>query len=184
VALRLEALTVRDGHTFEEAAQMISSDGRETVSRRDLEGLSLQLPVRVRPRLVNDDALADTPTPLPDAEGEADRDRRRARNDEVRTLLSTALSGLSTQDALVLRLIYEDGFTIAQVAAAMHVPQKPLYRRRDHLLRDLRLTLQAAGVTPSEVHDLLGTPEDFEPGQPSFSVVPRGRAHVQAGEKP
>ena len=185
VALRLEALTVRDGHTFEEAAQMISSDGRETVSRRDLEGLSLQLPVRVRPRLVTEEVLSDLPAPQPDADGQVDRDRRRGRADEVRALLSTALSALSTQDALVLRLIFEDGFTIAQVAAAMHLPQKPLYRRRDHLLRELRLKLQAAGVTPSEVHDLLGTPEDLEPPQSTIAMVPSGPARVRsAGEKP
>jgi RNA polymerase sigma factor for flagellar operon FliA len=180
-ALRLEALTVRDGFTFEEALQMITADGRDVVSRPALEDIGRQLPVRVRPRLVSDEALSDLASPSASADDAVERERQAGRAREVRAALSSALGSLPPQDALILRLIFEDGFTVAQVAAAMHLEQKPLYRRRDQLLRTLRSRLQAAGVTASEARDLIGSLDESEPIAPGSGPMDPGGPIVREG---
>jgi RNA polymerase sigma factor (sigma-70 family) len=167
LALRLEALTVRDGFSFEEALQMITADGRDVISRPALEDIGRQLPVRVRPRLVSEEALSDMPSPSAGADVAVERESQAGRARDVRAALSSALGSLPPQDALIIRLIFEDGFTVAQVASAIHLEQKALYRRRDQLLRTLRSRLQAAGITAAEVRDLIGAldePESIAPG--------------------
>ena len=181
MALRLEALTVRDGLSFEEALHMITADGRDVVSRPALEDIGRQLPVRLRPRLVSEEALSDMPSPAAGADDAVEREGQAGRAREVRAVLSSALGSLPPQDALILRLIFEDGFSVVQVAAAMHLEQKPLYRRRDQLLRTLRTRLQSAGITASEVRDLIGALDEPSPIAPGSGPVDTGASVTGGG---
>jgi RNA polymerase sigma factor for flagellar operon FliA len=50
-----------------------------------------------------------------------------------------------------------DGFTLAHVARLLRLEQKPLYRRVERLVRTLRASLEAEGVSAAEVRELLGS---------------------------
>lgn len=165
VAVRLETLMVRDGYAFDEAVEIIRINEQTPVSRQELEAIQLQLPPRVRAQLVNEVALEGVAMPGVDLDRAVEREGRRALSQLVRVALAAALSELEPQDRIILKLLFEEGFTVAKVAAAVHLPQKLLYRRRDQVLKRLRRHLEAAGISAAAIESLLqGTddPEDDE----------------------
>ncbi len=64
--------------------------------------------------------------------------------------LEGALGKLDAEDRVILRMRFEDGFTVADVARALDLRQKPLYRRVEGLLRRLRRELEGRGMRGSE----------------------------------
>jgi RNA polymerase sigma factor (sigma-70 family) len=180
----LERLRDRDGHTPEEAASILASRSSGRVSVSEARALCDRLPPRM-PRATGRDVELETlPNAGPDpfkltAGHEAVPARERAF-----ALLRESLEGLEPTDALVLRMRYEDGLTIAQIARALALPPKPLYRRLESLREELRRTLEAAGVSADRVHDFLAAPEEEEP--PALAVagenVRRGPSTSVTGE--
>ena len=65
---------------------------------------------------------------------------------------------LNAEEQLIIRLRFQDGFTVARIAQLLRDEQKPLYRRIEQILLRLREALIAAGVTREDVRDLLGSP--------------------------
>jgi RNA polymerase sigma factor (sigma-70 family) len=81
----------------------------------------------------------------------------RARTEEV---LNTHLRKLDPQDRLILQFQFEGGMHLSDIARRLQVEQKPLYRRREQLFRDLRSALTEAGISAEEIRDLLEHPDD------------------------
>jgi RNA polymerase sigma factor for flagellar operon FliA len=162
VAVLLERLTVRDGHTFEEACEMLTSNHGVTAERAELERLAARFPVRVRRRFQSDDALAETPGAdgAPD-ETLARRDAQRTAA-QVSELLRRLTANLEPQDRLILKMRFEDGRTVADIAATLRLEQKGLYRRLARLLAGLREGFERQGVDTSTIQDLLAAPADIE----------------------
>ena len=65
------------------------------------------------------------------------------------------MRSLSDLDRLILRLRFQDGLAVADIARALHLDQKPLYRRFEELLRRLRAALEAAGIDPVQACELV-----------------------------
>ena len=147
LALQLELLTERDGYSFDEAVSIIQTNYQSTASRDELDRIYVQLPRRTRRRLVGEEELENVGVASDAVEDGAQRNERESRMHAIRTVLRHALEELTPQDQMVVRLLFEDGFTVAQVAATLKTAQKPLYRRRDALLADIRGRLEAAGIT-------------------------------------
>jgi RNA polymerase sigma factor (sigma-70 family) len=160
VALRLEALLYRDGLTFEEARGVLQTDFRVAQSREDLLELSRRLPPRASRRPVGD-VRAE---PLDHADGfrAVERAERQALAARVCRALRRALERLPARDRIVLRLHVESGLSVAEVSRALGEEQKALYRKRDALLRLLRLDLEREGIGGGDVQELLST-LDWEP---------------------
>jgi RNA polymerase sigma factor for flagellar operon FliA len=89
------------------------------------------------------------------AEAEAAAERKR-----VLGALRRVMERLEPEDRMVVRMHLEDGLTLAAVARALNVEQKPLYRRVDRLRAQLKAWLEGEGVHLSHVHDLRGSQED------------------------
>ncbi len=142
----LERLLTRDGLSFEEACEQLRSNHRVNASRAELERIAAQLPMRAPRRFASDEQLAtmpsaDRPTDLAVTE--------REQADRVSDLLKRVMGALDVQDRLILALRFEDGRTVADIAVALQIDQKALYRRVDRLLRELRRQLQDAGIDTS-----------------------------------
>jgi RNA polymerase sigma factor (sigma-70 family) len=157
-AERLETLLSRDGLSLEEAIQVLRTNERVGESAEALRALAQRLPSRARRRFVGEEAVAAFPSPggAADARAAAGEDERAARH--AREALRAALDGLGAQDRLVLKLRYADSFQIAEIAAALRLPAKPLYKRIERLLVALRDRLSASGVDGARVLELLGRP--------------------------
>jgi RNA polymerase sigma factor (sigma-70 family) len=154
VAVRLETLMARDGLAFPEACRHLTEEERAATTPDMLIEMACQLPVRVR-RVRVDPAALDTIATGEQADEIALLTDRRAVAHRVAHALRAALDGLPDQDRLILRLRFLEACSVADIARALHLDAKPLYRRVETLLRQLRKTLLDAGVSEAEAHDLL-----------------------------
>ena len=149
IAVLLERLLDRDGFSFAEAAEILGARDGLNTSREALSDLASHVRVRPQRRTVDDDAILRIPDagPLPDErviEAESARQEGVARH-----ALHNALMALDPADRALIDLRFRAGLGVADIARAMQVEQKPLYRRFERLLSDLRRRLEAhATVDP------------------------------------
>lgn len=157
VAIQLERLLHRDGRTLDEAA-VILRQPRET-----LAALAAQLPERT-PRLRE---VSIDGTDVAAKEARADdrvhaRDRRRT-SERVSAILSAIIRRMPKDEQLILQLRFEGGMAVSQIARALQLDQKVLYRRIERQMRELRKELEAAGVAARDVLDSIGSDDaNFE----------------------
>lgn len=155
VALLLERLMTRDGHTFEEAWELLRTNYGVTMKRAELEEMAGRLPVRLRRRFETADALVDLPSNDQPIDRLADATGQRALADHVITALKRELSQLDEQDRLILALRFEDGRAVAEIAEMLRLDQKQLYRRVQRLLKGLRKSLQEEGIDSTSIQEIL-----------------------------
>lgn len=163
-AVRLDVLLHRDGLTLDEAIEVLRTNERVAAAPAELRVLAARLPRRVGRRLESETVLASHTTP---AEGELRvlSSERTERALALRAALRAALEALRPEDALILRLRFQDDFTVARIAQTLCLEPKPLYRRIGRLLQELRLRLETAGFGSGDLHEALGlTAWDDEAG--------------------
>jgi RNA polymerase sigma factor (sigma-70 family) len=158
VAVLLEQLLVRDGYGFEEACELLLTNHRFSVSRVELEHIAGQLPARVKRRFETDDSLHDAVAPGPSPDLTLEEGERRALGRRLCAALERRMAEFDSQDRLILLMRYEDGKTVADIAATLRLDQKRLYRRIEKLLTRLRAGLQADGFDAKAVAALLDSP--------------------------
>jgi RNA polymerase sigma factor for flagellar operon FliA len=150
VGLRLEALTQRSGLRLSVAAEMMRSAGETSLSDAELGRIAAELPSRTWRRPVRDPTAIETvPEPVP-ADALVEKSEALARETFMQQALAAALALLPSEDALIIRLHFMEGLSIADVARSLALPQKPLYRRLDRSLAMLRRELERRGVTREE----------------------------------
>ncbi|HEX2093137.1 MAG TPA: sigma-70 family RNA polymerase sigma factor [Longimicrobiaceae bacterium] len=165
VAVQLEYLVHCAGYRLDQAAQELRTTGETDLSDPDLVRLFAQLPPRtpLRPVEVDPGSLDEIPAAASSDDlvtlHEAEEQRRRAHQ-----ALTRALEGLPDEDRLILRMRFWKEMSVADIARALAVPQKPLYRRVERILAQLRERLEAAGVSREWVRSLLGEPGEQGPG--------------------
>jgi RNA polymerase sigma factor (sigma-70 family) len=158
IAIQLETLVYRDGHRFEQAAEVLRTRGETAMSDRDLASMFAELPTRgpLRPREVGAEPLAGLP-----AQGEADDALRTDGEVSDRAIIDRALEEALHQlpggDRAVLRMRYWEGMTVADIARALQVSQKPLYRQIERALAELRQHVERSGVSRERARALLTT---------------------------
>ena len=154
-AVALERLVLRDQCSFEEAVQQLRGH-RLVESAEECERIWAQLPQRPlrRPAIDFDPDTSEAPPVADDLT--IDEQRRRAAS--AGRALVDVLSELEASDHVILRLRFQDGFTVARIAQVIGQDQKALYRRIESLLNRLRLGLLAKGVSAADISDLLGSP--------------------------
>lgn len=152
VAIELERLILRDKIDFDQASQLLVSKGLAE-SIRQCDELWSRLKRHVGREFVSIDTAHDVVVaPPPDPLDEEERRRLAAR---VLAAMHHALAQLPAADNLIFRLRYWDKVTVAKIAVMHGVEQKPLYRRYDRILDQLRKAMAAHGVTEAEIRELL-----------------------------
>lgn len=164
LAVRLEALLHKDGLPFEQAVEVLLVTERLAASRAEIDALRNRLPPRTMRRIVGEEEMGEIPVSGAVAESAVLAREASAVAARMRTALAAALSGLPAQDLIVVRLHFGEGLTIADVARALGVEPKPLYRQLDRTLASLRRSLEAQGIQGSEIADWLGRDEWDEEG--------------------
>lgn len=169
LAVRLETLVHRDGYTLDQAAEIMRGAGETEMSTRELAEMLAELPRRgpLRPVEVGDASLARV------AAGEgADRvvveEARDADRQRASEILLEAVEELHPEDGLILRMKFWEGMSVADVARALDLPQKPLYRRINTALGSLRQKLERMGVTVDLVKEILDAAGDDREIGPSI----------------
>jgi RNA polymerase sigma factor for flagellar operon FliA len=155
IAVAAETLTVRDGLTLDQAHEVLRTNLGLTIARQDLEAMAARFPVRAGRRSVPDDALVDRPAATAAADELLHARRAQVAAEASQNALASALAALPDLDRLVLRMRFEDDCTVAEIARLLRVDQKPLYRRIDRLLANLRSTLERQGLTRDRAAELI-----------------------------
>jgi RNA polymerase sigma factor for flagellar operon FliA len=156
VAVRLEALVYRQGCQLEEAIRIVKASGETSLSARELTALFAGLPRRTPMRLL--DVGADSLQELASNDRADDSledsmlSAERAATDRA---LRDALLRIPSDDRVLLQMRYWEGMSIADIARALHIPQKPLYRRVEQAVASLRPLLEAAGVSADTARELI-----------------------------
>jgi RNA polymerase sigma factor for flagellar operon FliA len=154
VAVHLDRLLQRDGLSLDEACEILRTNYQVAESRSQLEEIAAALPIRTRRRFVewggldHDEAWLACTGSFRDPYAD-DHAQRLARG------LTAALRALSAEDRLLVKLRFEDGLRIVEIARRLHQPEKPLYRRIERLLGQLRDELEAHGLDEDLLQELL-----------------------------
>jgi len=150
LAVRLETLLVRDGQSFEEACEILRLHHRVNLSRLELAALAAALPPRSLRRSESDDLMqgfAARDAPPEERLLAKEREGLRRRLAEA---LEAALVDLAPDDRLLVRLRIEQGLPFVEIARALRLEARPLYRRMKVILRGLRRRLEAQGFAAVE----------------------------------
>ena len=161
LAVRLETLVYRDNYPVSQAITKLQTSEPDVPEERELLGLLDQLPRRegLRPKEIDLDLfsteaeLSSNKAERADSKvlaGEAAQER-----EIVLRSLERALASLTEEDQVIVRLHFSQGLSIADVARALKLEQKPLYRRVDRLRVWLRGQLEREGVDKSMVRSAL-----------------------------
>ena len=162
VAIELERLILRDKIDFEQAAQLLISKGTAQ-SMTECDDSWSRLKQQGGREFVNvDDVEPVAVTPAPDPIEAEERHRIVAK---VLAALRTALEQLPPGDSLLFKLRYWDRVTVARIAQMQGVEQKPLYRRFEQLLHQLKTAILGQGVTEAEMRRAF---EGFGPDWDNF----------------
>jgi RNA polymerase sigma factor for flagellar operon FliA len=155
VAVDLERLLYRDRKSMDEAVAILRAQ-TDAPSRAELERLATKLPARRgHASFVNADdvELAISSEPI---ESDAMAGDRRETADTIATALKASLAELSSEDLTILRMLFAQEMTVADIARMLHVEQKPLYRRIDAICRNLKKRLATAGIEAADAEEIVG----------------------------
>ena len=157
LAVRLERLVYRNRLPFEQAVEVLQTEEVPPPTRRALAALFRALRARTPLRPVTADAtLLEHASGTLDADAHVTGGEDAARRRAVEGALARTVDSLPPEDRVILRMRFWEGASVADVARALGLPQKPLYRRLERLLAALRGALEAAGVDRLAVGELLG----------------------------
>ena len=174
-AITLERMLTRDGFTYGEALETLTT-GTRAYTRDEVEALYLRLPERQpRPVLVSAVAPNQAPTVDPDRELYSDERRRSAR--AAAAAVDGAMEKMDAESQMILRMRFWHGRKVPDIASALQIEAKRLYKKIDRLLETLRGALQDAGIDRDTIVDLL------ERSDHELSFFGGGKADVRHSHK-
>jgi RNA polymerase sigma factor (sigma-70 family) len=160
LALRIEILVRRDRRPADEAFRLLRESG-ETISRRDFDSLAARLPEHRPPvRFVDpSDAENDLSVSAEQIESDAAADERSTVANAVVVALRSGLAAMPVEDLAILRLHFDGGVSVADIARTLRLERKPLYRRIRRICNTLRDRFLAAGIDATRANEIIGRPE-------------------------
>jgi RNA polymerase sigma factor (sigma-70 family) len=166
-AMLVERLVSRDEWTLEQALEMLRINHQVTINGALLafcQRLSARGPGR---QFVSESEAhqVESGTPSPEANVlNAEQDFIAKR---VRTVLGRVLQALVPEERLILKMRFYDAVPVADIARALHLDQKRLYRTIERLLAELRELLKTEGISRDDIDwfdgGVLGWSDDRDP---------------------
>jgi RNA polymerase sigma factor (sigma-70 family) len=154
-AVELDRLVNRDGQPLPNAIEIVLSNLGGALTREHLLELANRLPQRQRPIFERIEHFDQIPTHGGVEEILEGQERNRIAK-RVHSALTKTLQDMSAEDRLILKMRHEDGFTVREIAKALHLEARPLYTRFEKCHRRLREVLEEVGITWEEVSAILG----------------------------
>jgi RNA polymerase sigma factor (sigma-70 family) len=158
VACRLEVLVGRERMSLDVACAFLRTNEKVTLSLQELADLAGRLPKRdPSRRMQGEKELEGWPDEAENPEERLLGQEAARRKKEMLGLLRQALQDLPDQDRLIALLRVR--FPIVDVAKALHLEQKALYRRIEKIFKEVRAKLERMGVSAEEIREILAFPE-------------------------
>jgi len=149
--VRLETLVSRDRLSLDEAVARVLSEADGALTRREAHRIYAALPagLRSRPKPATQELARQESEDTADGPlwaGELAREKAVAL-ERVMDLLA----GMDPNDALMVRLRYEDGFTLARIGEEVGLSLQRVHERIGRALGELRDTLEQEGFERDEL---------------------------------
>jgi RNA polymerase sigma factor for flagellar operon FliA len=155
-AITLERLITRDGFTFDEAVQILTTRTGANLNRGQLEAIYQRLPPRQpRPMMVSGDVSPDAVSTAADADDYIEADARKETALNTTTILDRVLATMEAEDQLILQMRFWECRKVPDIAERLKLDQKKVYKRLDKLFLTLRRALEAAGISRRDIDALL-----------------------------
>lgn len=148
-AIQVERLLYREDRTYDEAFVVIAAEQPE-LTRAEFDRLAGSLPPRVKRRHVELENAADLEASL------ASGPERASVAARISNIVCGFIDQLPEEDQLILRLRFDSGMSVIQIARALHLDPQVIYRRLYRHFQKLREKLEAAGISAADVADLIG----------------------------
>jgi RNA polymerase sigma factor for flagellar operon FliA len=155
IAVILDRLVHRDGHTPEEAIEIVRAHHAAGLSYAELHAMWGQIPPRPRATNVGEEAAAAVSS-TDRAEVRLEEAALQHEIDRVGRLLREAFAALPAQDRVMIALRYDHGLSMTEIAELMNSSVPTLHRRLDRSLKALRATLSRGGFDPRQISALIG----------------------------
>ena len=152
IAIRLEELLYREAHPLREAGQILRSAGAQ-LSDAEIAQLAARIPSRPVARELSLQDNGDVVAAIADSSAQYS-----ATDPDLEALeitLRSLLSDLTPEDALIVKLRFWSGMSVADIARTLQLQQKPLYRRIEAIQDKMRTALEARGIDRATASDFL-----------------------------
>ena len=153
-AMLLERLVSRDGWTLDQALESLRVNHGATVDetlRPFCERLTKRGPTR---QMVGEDEALG----IAGASLQADANVVRAEQDflakRVQSALDRARQDLPPEERLILKMRFDDRIPVADIARALHLNQRRLYRTLERILAQIAVSMANEGVSKADVQAL------------------------------
>jgi RNA polymerase sigma factor (sigma-70 family) len=154
IAILIERLMMRDGRSFDEVVETLRTN-HSVEMNATLQALCVKLARRAPARqFVAEVEAVDVPSGAPLPEDNVLRGEQEFFAKRVQAALDRVRQTLPAEDGLILKMRFEDAVPVADIARALHLNQKRLYRSIEILLAMLRKRLEAEGISRQEVGSL------------------------------
>jgi RNA polymerase sigma factor for flagellar operon FliA len=155
-AIALERLMFRDGMTFHEAVETMTTGCFATATVAELESINSRLPARQpRPVLVSGDLMPENAANEEDTESRAlDHERARLAR-AVAAVLDRCMADADAEDQIILRMRFWNARRVPEIARALQLDQRKVYKRIERLLGRMRNALASGGVSRAEIDEIL-----------------------------
>jgi RNA polymerase sigma factor for flagellar operon FliA len=154
-AVRLETLVSRDGHSPDEAWQILTTNEGRSISRGEVTAILSWLPSRLPRRASAEEGASTLVVSAEVVENPTVAREAAPRARQVGKALRAALLALSPEDRLIVRMRFEDGATVGAISRTLRLEEKPLYRRLERILDRLRREMEGRGITLEDIEDLV-----------------------------
>ena len=169
-AVVLERLVSRDGHTLDEALEIIRSSHSFGLARTDLLTIWAQLPKRGRTTNVGEEAAATVPSPRT-ADERVDAIELHEKIERIGGALQASLDELSAKERVLLALRFDQDMSMVQIARLTGSSVPTLHRRLEKAVKLLRASLSHLGLDRHAIMELIG--------HPSIALAPLLRKEVE-----
>jgi len=159
-AVLLEKLVIRDGRSIEEALPHLRAVDPSSTPEQIAETLR-RLPERtIRPRDIELDGVDEVVAGGEPADARAVAADVRRLAQRAEQTMRQELAMLPPADRALIRFHFGEEMTVAEIARVMQLPQRPLYRRLESLLQQLRAALASAGIDRRTAADLVDSEKE------------------------
>jgi len=156
-AILIERLVTRDGWPLDQAIETLRVN-HQTVLDEAHNAFCDTLSARAPRRMVSDEVVTDIPSPGPTAEDNIVKAERGFLAKRVQTALERALQELPPTGRLIVKMRFEDRAAVSDIARALHLEQRPLYRTLEQLLVTVRKAMEAEGISRDDIKTLFSAP--------------------------
>lgn len=156
IAVSLEQLIYRDGNTFEDACRILEGSHGPVASER-LHEVYLNLPDRgaKKAMVLRDDELKAVSSADPPPDETMEQGRLNDIKRKIEGIVGEVRGSLSGEDSLILRMVFEDGFSISEAARAVGAPRRYVERKVDFMLTGLRERILESGIDIDDAVDAI-----------------------------